>query len=103
MRTADKKARDLVTSRMEFIGSNTFGVRFSETVYGVFSYGFHFPFFVFDGQVWFENSDRYSVTTSKHKNQLRPVTESNIIKADTEKLKRICGIQAHISRWAYKS
>lgn len=93
-KTSNKKARDLVTNRIEFTGSNTFGTLFPNGVYAVFSYGFHFPLFVFDGKVWIENADRYSVTTSKHKSQLRPDVgeQGSCFKLGTADLKSICGL-----------
>lgn len=74
-RTPNHKARELVTERREFIGNNTFGRILSDsrgTRYAVYSYGQHFPLFAHINGKWVENSDRYSVTTSKHKTQLRP-------------------------------
>ena len=43
-------------------------------VYVVYSYGNHFPMYVYDyvtGQ-WYGNSDKYSRTTSSHQNYARP-------------------------------
>lgn len=83
---ANKDARDYVRSRKEFKGSNLFAewvtVKYTDEnghwqtrdVYVVASYGKHWPLFVYDDLVgvWFENMDRYSVTTSKHKSQAHP-------------------------------
>lgn len=40
----------------------------------VYSYGSHFPMYVFDYQTqrWYGNSDKYSRTTSKHQSLMRP-------------------------------
>jgi hypothetical protein len=42
--------------------------------YTVYSYGRHFPMFVWDSKVqkWYGNKDKSSRTTSKHMNKLRP-------------------------------
>lgn len=46
----------------------------SEKQYAVFSYGYHFPMYVYDieSEVWLGNSDKYSRTTSSHQNHARP-------------------------------
>ena len=43
-------------------------------LYVVYSYGTHFPMWVYDGRIaqWFGNADKYSRTTSKHQSQTRP-------------------------------
>lgn len=42
--------------------------------YAVFSYGNHFPMYVYDQQagVWVGNKDKYSRTTTNHQNKARP-------------------------------
>lgn len=71
MRVANSKAKSLVNSRLEFKGSNTFSEWINEC-YIVFSYGYHFPIYVFKNGRWYANSEKYSVTTSKHQSQLMP-------------------------------
>ena len=46
--------------------------------YVVYSYGSHWPLFVYDygTKRWFENSDKYSVTTSKHRTKAHPHCET---------------------------
>jgi len=52
--------------------------RSKQTIYAVYSYGYHFPMFVYDADanVWVENSDKYSKTTSKHQSQLHPLCDT---------------------------
>lgn len=93
-RIANNKARQAVSALQEFKGSNTFGVWENEFCYAVYSYGKHFPLYVYDGisHAWFGNYDRYSVSTSKHLSQLRPNLDSDIpsiIFKNTEFLKNI--------------
>ena len=59
------------------------------SLYVVYSYGEHFPMWVYDGHLnlWFGNSDRYSVTTSKHQTQTRP--DVTMTMCDTRTLKQI--------------
>ena len=46
--------------------------------YVVYSYARHWPLFIYDMQTnkWFENNSKYSVTTSKHKTQSHPLTDT---------------------------
>lgn len=76
-RVANKNARSYVQSRKEFTGSNLFGVR-KDGLYAVCSFGLHWPLFIYDFQTrtWFENTDRYSQTTSKHRGQVHPHCET---------------------------
>ena len=43
-------------------------------LYAVYSYGFHFPMYVYDtaSKQWFGNHDKYSNTTSRHQNCAQP-------------------------------
>ena len=75
-RISNKNARKSVQTRNAFKGSNTYGDWYSDDKYVVYSYGSHFPLFVWYNGVWYENSDKYSVTTSKHKNQLHPLADT---------------------------
>ena len=71
---ANKDAKQLVVRFIDFKGSNTFGLWENQFCYVVYSYGKHFPMYVYDGisRRWFGNYDKYSQTTSKHMSQCRP-------------------------------
>ena len=71
IRTANKDARYYVNNRDVFRGSNCFSERYGET-YAVFSYGYHWPMFIWKDCQWYENKDKYSLSTSKQQSQLRP-------------------------------
>ena len=73
---ANKNAREYVNRCEDFTGNNTFGQR-EINQYVVYSYGHHFPMYVYDytTQEWYANSDKYSPTTSKHQSQCRPSYE----------------------------
>jgi len=89
MKVPNKKAREQVKSRISFKGNNTFGEWRGEA-YAVFSYGHHWPLFAhIDGQ-WYENDGRYSVSTSKHRSQLHPLTDTE--KVSTEELLELIGL-----------
>lgn len=72
-RTINKWADSFVTKREPFVASNVFG-EWVKDLYIVYSFGHHFPMFVWDNKAgaWFENTDKFSRTTSKHQGQLRP-------------------------------
>lgn len=90
MRTANKDARREVQNRWEFKGANMSGQWIGHeatTGYVVYSYGRHWPLFIyFDGK-WYENADSYSVTTSKHRSQLHPLAET--LERSNEEMKAI--------------
>jgi hypothetical protein len=75
------EARSRVQSRTPFTANNLYGVRAgtsNEPMYIVYSYGEHWPLFIYHEptDTWFENSDKYSVTTSKHRSQSHPLCET---------------------------
>ena len=83
------QARALVQRKEHFDGAHVFARwqtkdsdnergRSKQTLYVVYSYGHHFPVFVYDADsnVWVENCDKYSVTTSKHRSQLHPLCDT---------------------------
>ena len=91
---ANKDAHKLVTMLEEFKGNNTFGTWEHGMCYVVYSYGKHFPMYVYDGisHAWFGNYDKYSTTTSKHMSQCRPRVDDDcrgIIYKNTEFLKNV--------------
>lgn len=74
IRTTNRNARDYVRNGIPFKNSNgqLFGHWETPTLYVVYSYGDHWPLFVWDNGEWLENSDKYSVTTSRHHSQAHP-------------------------------
>ena len=77
MKVANKNASKYVDELKEFEGSNTFAenkIQYEDKLYVVFSYGYHFPMYIYDYQagMWIGNGDRYSMSTSKHQSQCRP-------------------------------
>jgi len=92
-RIANKNAQEYVNRAEPFQGSNLFGeysrssTGISYKPYVVYSYGYHFPMFIFINGHWYENSDKYSVSTSKQQSQARPTMET--IKLNTEDMKKL--------------
>jgi len=97
MRVSNNKAIDMVDSLEEFQGSNTMGKWLdvgngrTETnlLYVVYSYGSHFPMYVWDSteKKWLGNKDKYSRSTTRHQSQLRPSEVS--IWYNTDELKEV--------------
>ena len=79
MRIANVNARAYVTARAPFQGNNLYGLKGSRG-YAVFSYGRHWPLYIFRRGRWYENADRTSVTTSKHLSQTRPTGAETTLK-----------------------
>jgi hypothetical protein len=83
VRTSNSNCRTHVQSRKPFTGNNLFAVYLEGRQdlnltprYVVYSYGTHWPLFIHQDGVWFENQDRYSVSTSKQKSQAHPHTDT---------------------------
>jgi hypothetical protein len=82
MNISNKDCAPYVTDRREFKGSHLFGEwdgptewlpnNTANTPYVVYSYGHHFPIYIWLDGLWYENTDKYSVSTSKHQTQARP-------------------------------
>ena len=113
MRVANKDARKYVNELEEFKGSyNRYADAsiFAENsdnknLYVVYSYGYHFPMYIYDRQagIWIGSKDGYSPTTSKHQSQCRPSEEIHCWLDTTEQMKDYirCGsLMAHMERQA---
>lgn len=85
MRIANRNAGKFASICKPFKGNNLFGELLVEDVYVVYSYGYHFPLYAKIGNTWYENKDKYSSSTGKHKSQARPSGE--LIPLNTEQLK----------------
>ena len=72
-RVNNNQARQYVERKEPFEASNTFA-EWENGFYVVYSYGYHWVMFVYDSEadLWFENTDKYSRTTSRHHSQLKP-------------------------------
>lgn len=81
---ANRDARRCVQECIQFSGSNVWGECVDADTgevalnYVVYSYRYTWPLFVFDelAQVWYENVDKASTTTSKHRTQLHPLCDT---------------------------
>jgi hypothetical protein len=75
-RTSNIGAAQLAYHQTPFVTHNNtlFGEWVTPWLYVVFSYGQHWPLFVFEkiGGTWMVNEDKFSRTTSKHRGQAHP-------------------------------
>ena len=71
-RVANKDCRSYVERKEEFNGSNLYARNIGK-IYVVYSYGKHYPMFLFKEGDWYENTDGYSVSTRKHHSQAKPM------------------------------
>ena len=71
MRTANFKMSEPISNLEEFSGSNVFS-EYKDKKYIVYSYGYHYPMYIYMNGKWVGNSTKYSVTTSKHMTQAYP-------------------------------
>jgi len=92
MKVSNKNAREYVERKQEFKGNNTFA-EYIGNDYVVYSYGRHFPIYTFKNGKWYANSDKYSVSTSKHQTQLCP-NEHIFRFCNTELMKKLPYISA---------
>lgn len=86
VRTANIRAREFVELLIPFKASNTSGGYAANGNYVVWSYDWY-PIFIYDGKKWYENSDRYSMSTSKQMSQLRPYNAGETIKKSHSEMK----------------
>lgn len=84
-----RTATQYVQTRTEFKNSN--GQLYGEwkhlvgrSHYTVYSYGVHWPLFIYDleHKLWFENSSKYSPTTSKHRSYAHPHCDTKSLTVD---------------------
>ena len=77
MKTSTEEAREYVLAKEEFRTSygTIYGTHnLAANTYIVYSYGSHFPMYVFDytAEQWYGNSEKYSRTTTRHQSICRP-------------------------------
>jgi hypothetical protein len=89
MKTSNRKCREFVINRQAFTGSNLYG-EWLNNCYTVYSYGRHFPIYVWRDGVWYANRGKYSQSTTRHQSQARPLHQGDLMEwRDTEGLNKI--------------
>lgn len=89
MKIANKDARVYVHAKSEFTGSNLSACwqeNDGDSWYVVYSYKY-WPLFIYSNGVWYENDERISVTTSRHRSQCHPHVDT--IKLDKHEAEKI--------------
>lgn len=73
------KANNLWSEWVHDVNTDTKDAR-----YVVYSYDRHCPLFIYEARtdMWFENASKYGVTTSKHKTQSNPHTDTTPLHVD---------------------
>ena len=80
MRTTNNKMSTPIHNLDEFKASNVFAEWKKEPEhflnpkkkYIVYSYGYHYPMYIYIDQMWIGNSTKYSTSTSRHMTQAYP-------------------------------
>ena len=75
-----RKCRPYVQDRKAFQNSNgqLYAVRHTPLLYVVYSYGEQWPLFVWDGFDWYENEEKYSPTTTRHRANANPFAATQL-------------------------
>jgi hypothetical protein len=104
MKIANRDARKFVQKQHPFQGNNLYaqfhtqnnkdGTNGPDMWYAVYSYGGHWPLFIYANDTWFENEDKYGMTTSKHRTQCHPHTPTVLLSTAWMKLLADGGYQA---------
>jgi hypothetical protein len=78
IKTSGWRARTHVQAKENFKNHNgqLFGRWETPLLYVVYSYGTHWPLFAWDGFEWYENEEKCSPTTTKHRSQTHPLTHT---------------------------
>ena len=64
IKTSNIACSELVDKKVVFKANNIFSEHIEkDKLYIVYSYGYHFPMYIKYKNTWYENSDKYSVTT----------------------------------------
>lgn len=89
VRVTLRTARESVRRRETFKGSNIWGCSLRGGLYVVYSYGLHFPMYVWDRWAgWIRNTDKYSSSTSRHQSSCDPGVP-DMLEIDTEQMKSL--------------
>ena len=99
MKTSNKACRTQVQNRNAFTANNIFAEYITTNAalsplttcrYVVYSYGKHWPLFIYEGGHWYANIDKYSPSTSRHQSQANPCTgQTQAMPMTTEQMQTI--------------
>lgn len=86
MRTSNKQCRVQVNRRELFKANNLFAEEVGGA-YVVYSYGHHFPIYVWKNGQWYGNSEKRSASTTRHQSQARP--DGDVVWVPTQQLRNM--------------
>jgi len=103
-RLANNQVRDAVNERRAFMTNNetiTSSIS-SKGLYVVYSYGEHYPMYVYDSiaRQWFGNADWTTPTTERHKTHARP--DGDIRWASTDYLRALILAGSYVNHAAQR-
>lgn len=81
--TPNREAHRHVTARALFKGTNLYSANIGY-LYAVFSYSQTYPLYVYAKGVWYENSDKSTQTTERHRRDARPDGVSTVPRTTVE-------------------
>lgn len=81
--TPNREAHRHVSTRSLFKGTNLYSANIGY-LYAVFSYSQMYPLYVYAKGVWYENSDKSTQTTERHRRDARPDGVSTVLKTTVE-------------------
>ncbi|MFA5500866.1 MAG: hypothetical protein WC404_07275 [Candidatus Omnitrophota bacterium] len=90
-RVSNKNMAVMVEKQKEFKANNVYAVK-KENIYIVYSYGEHFPIYIWKDGIWYGNKEKYSLSTSKHQRQALPTAVSNIEWVSLEDMQQLIKI-----------
>jgi hypothetical protein len=81
MKISNTEAAVYVAGRLPFHGSNLFANTLMNGLYVVYSWGHHFPIYVYDQTIskWYGNTDKFSQSTTRHQTLAMPVEHDEIV------------------------
>jgi len=102
MKISNNKAIEYIKKLEVFQGNNTYaewlshgsgddsGHHESKKIYVIYSYGHHFPIYIYDAkeQKWIGNKDKYSPSTTRHQSLLRP-SDEDIIWLSSDEMQKV--------------
>jgi len=86
MKTINSECKKFVNKCLPFQGSNLSGVKVSDSLYVVYSYGY-WPIWAKIKNQWYGHKQKYSSTTSAHATQSHPDAETVHMFDTVEQLK----------------
>lgn len=98
-RVSNKHCRPFVQERIPFRGSNLYAewiptVTEGDERYVVYSYGIHWPLFIYTNGCWFENEQRHSLSTAIHRTHAHPHHPTILLSTHWMRVLADCGYSA---------